>query len=87
MTCQENQEGGNADMQTEFENGVLTLHLTGHVDAANAPAFEAEIRKTREEYPADMFRTATLNCLSISLARLPRADMWAKWSLEAPLTY
>ena len=41
-------------MQTEFENGVLTLHLTGHVDAANAPAFEAEIRKTREEYPADM---------------------------------
>ena len=37
-------------MQAAFENGTLTLCLTGHVDAANASALEADIQKAREEY-------------------------------------
>ena len=37
-------------MQAAFENGTLTLCLTGHVEAANASALEADIQKAREEY-------------------------------------
>ena len=40
-------------MQAAFENGTLTLCLTGHVDAANASALEADIQKAREAYQPD----------------------------------
>ncbi len=40
-------------MQTSYENGILTLKPEGHVDVANAPKFEAEIRAYLGEYNPD----------------------------------
>ena len=40
-------------MQTVFENGVLTLTLTGNVTGANAPELEAEIYKVLEQLHPD----------------------------------
>ena len=45
---------GGAGMQAAFENGTLTLHLTGHVDPVNASRLETEIRQAREQYPAQV---------------------------------
>lgn len=46
-------------MQAVSENGTLTLYLTGHVDAANAPALETQIQEARAQYPAE---TIVLDC-------------------------
>ena len=46
-------------MQAVSENGTLTLFLTGHVDAANAPALETQIQDARAQYPAE---TIVLDC-------------------------
>ena len=46
-------------MQTAFENGTLTLHLTGHVDSVNASKLETEICQAREQYPV---QTIVLDC-------------------------
>ena len=40
-------------MQSRWENGILTLIPVGKIDAANAPAVEAEIRELKEKYAAD----------------------------------
>ena len=40
-------------MQSRWENGILTLIPVGKIDAANAPAVEAEIRELNEKYAAD----------------------------------
>jgi len=47
-------------MQTAFENGTLTLYLTGHVDSTNAPELEGEIRKAREELDRLLPKTDSL---------------------------
>ena len=53
------QEGVEAGMQTSYENGILTLTPTEHVDAANAPVFEKEIQESLEKYQAD---TVVIDC-------------------------
>ena len=53
------QEGVEAGMQTSYENGILTLRPTEHVDAANAPVFEKEIQESLEKYQAD---TVVIDC-------------------------
>ena len=47
------QEGVEAGMQTIYENGILTLRPTEHVDAVNAPVFEKDIWESLEKYKAD----------------------------------
>ena len=46
-------------MLSRFESGVLTVSLTGNIDASNAQEVEAEIREIRKQYPAD---TIVLDC-------------------------
>ena len=40
-------------MQKSYENGILTLRPAGHVDAVNAPAFQAEILELLAEDPPE----------------------------------
>ena len=46
-------------MQTIYENGILTLRPTEHVDAVNAPVFEKDIWESLEKYQAD---TVVIDC-------------------------
>ena len=46
-------------MQTEYENGVLTLCVTGTIDARNAPEFESKVHALTEMHPVDVI---VLNC-------------------------
>ena len=67
-------------MQKSYENGILTLRPAGHVDAVNAPAFQAEILELLAEDPPE---AVVIDCDQVEYMSSAGLRSWIRPALQS----